>query len=132
MRLVSADETVTIPFSADGTASYFDLSVNGERFAADAIGKITKNEDDVPVFRLAIHFLETTSVRYIKIFFHRTKTLIRFSEEPSGANLLEEFSPVLSEFLPDNKPVKSLLAKTDNNNFYELVDKFFTIQYTAQ
>lgn len=132
MRLVSADETVTIPFSADGTASYFDLSVNGERFAAAAIGKMTKNEDDVPVFRIAIHFLETTSVRYIKIFFHRTKTLVRFSEEPSGANLLEEFSPVLSDFLPDNKPVKSLLAKTDNNNFYELVDKFFTIQYTAQ
>ena len=132
MRLVSADETVVIPFAADGTASYFDLSINGERFAAATIGKMTKNEDDVPVFKLAIHFLETTAVRYIKIFFYRTKTIVRFSEEPSGANLLEEFSPVIAEFLPDNKPVKSLLAKADNNNFYEFVDKLFTMQFTVK
>lgn len=128
----SPTETVTIPFSADGTASYFDLTENGERFSAAAIGKMTKNEDDVPVFKLSLYFLETTAVRHVKIFFHRTKTLVRFSEEPTGANLLENFSPVLSDFLPDNKPVKTLLAKTDNNNFYELVDKLFTIQFTAK
>ena len=126
------DETITVPFSADGTASYFDLTVGGERFSAAAIGKMTKNEDDVPVFKLSVHFLETTAVRRVKIFFHRTKTLVRFSEDPTGANLLEDFSPVLGDFLPDNKPVKSLLAKTDNNNFYDLVDKLFTIQFTAK
>lgn len=126
------DEVITIPFSADGTAYYFDLTENGERFSAASIGKMTKNEDDVPVFKLSVYFLETTAVRHIKIFFHRTKTLVRFSEEPTGANLLEDFSPVLSEFFPDNKPVKSILAKTDNNNFYELIDKLFTIQFTAK
>ena len=132
LRLVGKDETITIPFAFDGTASYFDLSVNGERFAAAAIGKMTKNEDDVPVFKLSLHFMETTAVRYIKIFFYRTKTVVRFSEEPSGANLLEEFSPVLSDFLPDNKTVKTILAKTDNNNFYDLVDKLFTVQLTVK
>ena len=126
------DETITIPFSVDGTASYFDLTENGERFSAAAIGKMTKNEDDIPVFKLSVYFLETTAVRHVKIFFHRTKTVVRFSEDPTGANLLEDFSPVLSDFLPDNKPVKSILAKTDNNNFYELVDKLFTIQFTAK
>ncbi len=128
----SPDETIVIPFSADGTASYFDLTSNGERFSAAAIGKMTKNEDDVPVFKLSVYFLETTSVRHIKVFFHRTKTIVRFSEEPTGANLLEDFSPVLNDFLPDSKPVKSLLAKTDNNNFYELIDKLFTIQFSAK
>ena len=129
---VSANETYTIPFSADGSAYYFDLTANGERFSAAAIGKMTKNEDDIPVFKLSIYFLETTAVRHIKIFFHRTKTLVRFSEEPTGALLLDAFSPVLTEFLPDNKPVKNLLAKADNNNFYELIDKLFTIQFTAR
>ena len=130
--LVSPTETITIPFSVDGTARYFDLTENGERFSVASIVKMTKNEDDVPVLKLSVYFLETTSVRHIKIFFHRTKTVIRFSEEPTGSTLLEAFSPVLEDFLPDNKPVRMLLEKTDSNMVYELVDKLFTLNFTVQ
>ena len=129
---VSPTETITIPFSADGTARYFDLTENGERFSVASIGKMTKNEDDVPVLKLSVYFLETTAVRHIKIFFYRNKTLIRFSEEPTGAVLLESFYPVLEDFLPDNKPIRMLLEKTDTNMVYELADKLFTLQFTVQ
>ena len=129
---VSPIETITIPFSADGTAHYFDLTENGERFSVASIGKMTKNEDDVPVLKLSIYFLETTAVRHIKIFFHRAKTVVRFSEEPTGSALLETFYPVLEDFLPDNRAVKNLLAKTENNMLYELADKLFTLQFTVQ
>ena len=125
-------ETITIPFSVNGTAHYFDLTENGERFSAASVGKMTKNEDDVPVFKLTIYFLETTAVRHIKIFFHRDKTLVRFSEEPTGSALLETFSPVLGDFIPDNRALKNLLAKTENSMLYELVDKLFTLQFTAK
>ena len=130
--LVSPTETITIPFSVDGTARYFDLTENGERFSVASVVKMTKNEDDIPVLKLSVYFLETTSVRHIKIFFYRTKTVIRFSEEPTGATLLEAFSPVLEDFLPDNKPVRMLLEKTDTNMVYELVDKLFTLNFTVQ
>ena len=93
---------------------------------------MTKNEDDVPVLKLSIYFLETTAVRHIKIFFHRAKTVVRFSEEPTGSALLETFYPVLEDFLPDNRAVKNLLAKTENNMLYELADKLFTLQFTVQ
>ena len=129
---LSPTETITIPFSTDGTARYFDLTENGERFSVASIGKMTKNEDDVPVLKLSVYFLETTAVRHIKIFFHRTKTVIRFAEEPTGSILLEAFSPVLEDFLPDNKPVRMLLEKTDSNMVYELVDKLFTLNFTVQ
>jgi CubicO group peptidase (beta-lactamase class C family) len=129
---VSPIETITIPFSVNGTARYFDLTENGERFSVASIGRMTKNEDDVPVFKLSIYFLETTAVRHIKIFFHRTKTVVRFSEEPTGSALFETFSPVLEDFLPDNKALKNLLAKTDNTMLYELIDKLFTLQFTVQ
>lgn len=129
---VSPIETITIPFSANGTAHYFDLTENGERFSVASIGKMTKNEDDVPVLKLSIYFLETTAVRHIKIFFHRAKTVVRFSEEPTGSALLETFHPVLEDFLPDNRAVKNLLAKTDNAMLYELADKLFTLQFTVQ
>ena len=125
-------ETITIPFSVNGTAHYFDLNENGERFSAASIGKMTKNEDDVPVFKLTVYFLETTAVRHIKIFFHRTKTVVRFSEEPTGSSLLETFFPVLEDFLPDNRAIKNLLAKTENSMLYELADKLFTLQFTVK
>jgi len=129
---LSPTETITIPFSADGTARYFNLTENGERFSVASIGKMTKNEDDVPVLKLSVYFLETTAVRQIKIFFHRTKTLIRFSEEPTGSLLLEAFSPVLEDFLPDNKPIRMLLEKKDSSMVYELVDKLFVLQFTVR
>ena len=129
---VSPIETITIPFSVNGTAHYFDLTENGERFSVASIGKMTKNEDDVPVFKLSVYFLETTAVRHIKIFFHRTKTVVRFSEEPTGSSLLETFYPVLEDFLPENKAIKNLIAKTENNMLYELVDKLFTLQFTVK
>jgi hypothetical protein len=125
-------ETITIPFSVNGTAHYFDLTENGERFSAASIGKMTKNEDDVPVFKLTVYFLETTAVRHIKIFFHRTKTVVRFSEEPTGSALLETFFPVLEDFLPENRAIKNLLAKTENSVLYELADKLFTLQFTVK
>lgn len=129
---VSQIETITIPFSVNGTARYFNLTENGERFSVASIGRMTKNEDDVPVFKLSVYFLETTAVRHIKIFFHRTKTLVRFSEEPTGSVLFETFSPVLEDFLPDNKPLKSLLARTENSMLLELVDKLFTLQFPVK
>ncbi|MBQ2987799.1 MAG: serine hydrolase [Clostridia bacterium] len=125
-------ETVTIPFSVSGTAHYFDLTENDERFSAASIAKMTKNEDDVPVFKLSVYFLETTAVRHVKIFFHHDKTVVRFSEEPTGSDLLETFSPVLGDFIPDNKALKNLLAKTDSNMLYELFDKLFTLQFTVK
>ena len=93
---------------------------------------MTKNEDDVPVFKLSVYFLETTAVRHIKIFFYRCKTVVRFSEEPTGSALLETFSPVLGDFIPDNRALKSLLDKTENSMLYELVDKLFTLQFTVK
>ena len=125
-------ETVTIPFSVNGTAHYFDLTENDERFSAASIAKMTKNEDDVPVFKLSVYFLETTAVRHVKIFFHHDKTVVRFSEEPTGSALLETFSPVLGDFIPDNKALKNLLTKTDSNMLYELFDKLFTLQFTVK
>ncbi len=129
---VSPIETITIPFATNGNAHYFDLTENGERFSVASVGKMTKNEDDVPVLKLSVYFLETTAVRHIKIFFYHAKTVVRFSEEPTGSSLLETFYPVLEDFLPDNRAVKNLLAKTENNILYELADKLFTLQFTVK
>ena len=124
-------ETLRIPFSPDGNACYFDFLENGEHFYAAAIAKMTQNEDDVPVLKLTIHFLETTSVRHIKFFFHRTKTIVRFSEEPTGIELLETFAPVLEDMANRNKTAKNLMSRFDFGLVEYNVEKLFAPEFTA-
>ncbi len=127
-----AREKICIPFSADGTACYFDFMENREHFYAASIAKMTKNEDNIPVFKLSIYFLETTSVRHIKFFFHRKKTVVRFSEEPTGADMLEAFAPMIEEFLEKNKAIRSVVSKVDMGLVDYNVDRVFTPEFIAQ
>ena len=124
-------ETVAIPFAADGTAFYFDFTENGETFSAAAIGRMTKNEDDIPVLKLSIYFLETTSVRHIKFFFRNRKITVRFTEEPGGAELFDGFRPMIEEFTSKNKAIKLLMSKTDGGLLEYNLEKLFSPEYTA-
>ncbi len=122
-------EVVGVPFAFDGSACYFDYFENGEHFYAASMAKMTKNEDDVPVLKLSVYFLETTSARHIKFFFHRNKTVVRFSETPTGVELLTTYAPVLEEAVSKNKAVKNVLSRFDfglvDYNVERLFSPFF-------
>ena len=45
-----------------------------------------------------------------------------------GGSILKQ----TGNFLPDNRALKNLLAKTENSMLYELVDKLFTLQFTVK
>ncbi len=106
-------DTLRIPVPLDGSACYFDLLENGEHFEAASMGKMTQNEDGIPVFKLSVHLLEVTSVRYIKFFFHRNKTVVRFAENPTGMDMLASQAPRIEEMLSRNKVAKNLLSRLD-------------------
>lgn len=122
---------VPVPFAVDGSATYFELHENGETFSVAATGKMTKNEDDIPVFKLSLYFLEMTSVRHIKIFFHHTKITVRFTEEPDGEALADGFRPLFEELLAKNKMVKLLASKADGGLLAYNMEKLFSPEYTA-
>ena len=122
---------IPVPFAVDGSATYFTLSEGGETFSAAAMGKMTKNEDDVPVFKLSLYFLEMTSVRHVKIFFHHTKIIVRFSEEPDAEELSAGFRPLLEEFLAKNKALKAIASKADGGLLAYNMEKLFSPEYTA-
>lgn len=126
------DESIVIPFSADGTASYFEFRENGEPFSAAAIGKMTKNEDDIPVLKLSIYFLETTSIRHIKFFFHRGKTIVRFSEEPDGIEFLDGFRPAIDDYAQKSKTAQKLLSKVEETGLVDYnFEKLFSPEFLA-
>lgn len=127
------DETVVIPFSPDGMATYFDLRENNEPFAAAAMGKMTKNEDDIPVFKLSIFFTETTSIRHIKFFFYPQKTTVRFSEEPNGIDIYEALRPVLEDFTAKSKAAQKLLNKAEETGLVDYnFEKLFTPEFIVR
>ncbi len=117
---------VSIPFSPDGTACYFDLSENGEHFSAASIAKMTQNEDGIPVFKISVYFLESTSVRHIKFFFGRTKTTVRFSEDPTGLDMLATQAPALEEAVNKNKMAKNMLSRFDFGLVEYNVERIFS------
>ena len=126
------DEQIKIPFSPDGAATYFDLRENGEPFSVAAIGKMTKNEDDIPVLKLSLYFLETTSVRHIKFFFHRKKTVVRFSEEPDGMEYLLGFRPLIDDYTSKNKTAQKLLTKVNESGVIDYnFDRLFCPSFLA-
>ncbi|MBQ9748315.1 MAG: serine hydrolase [Clostridia bacterium] len=125
-------ELICIPFSTDGRACYFDFMENREHFYAASIAKMTKNEDDIPVFKLSIYFLETTSVRHIKFFFHRKRIVVRFSEDPTAADMLEAFAPTIEEFLEKNKAIRSVVSKVDMGLVDYNIEKVFTPEFIAE
>lgn len=125
------NEIVSVPFSADGTATYFDFIENGDRFSAASMGKMTKNEDDVPVFKLSVYFLEMTSVRHIKLFFRRSQITVCFSEEPDGMELASGFRPMFEETLSQNKAFKFLASKADTGLLEYNLKKLFSPEYPA-
>jgi CubicO group peptidase (beta-lactamase class C family) len=125
-------ETIRIPFSPNGNAVYFDFFENGEHFYAASILKATKNEDDIPVLKLSIYFLETTSVRHVKFFFHRTKTVVKFTEEPTGREMLGTFMPVLEDMASKSKAALNIMNRFDFGIVDYNVDKIFSPEFTVQ
>src|SRR5699024_8715510 len=73
-----------IPLAFDSFAR-FELDVHGNRFLCASRARFTTDEDDRPVLKLAVYFLESTSVRIIKIFFCEDEHIIlKLSETPDA------------------------------------------------
>jgi CubicO group peptidase (beta-lactamase class C family) len=67
----------------DGVPRRSSITVNGEVYVVGTTARLTTDEDDRPVLKLFISFIETPSTRIIKFIFYGEKLLLRFDELPS-------------------------------------------------
>ena len=73
-----------IPLSFEDLAR-FTLDVQGNQFLCAAKTRFTTDEDDRPVLKVWVYFLESTSVRIIKIFFCEDEHIVvKLSETPEA------------------------------------------------
>lgn len=78
------DASYRIPLSFS-SFSYFELDVHGNRFLCASKARFTTDEDDRPVLKLWIYFLESTSIRIVKIFFREDERIVvKLSETPDA------------------------------------------------
>lgn len=73
----------TIEAGLNGTFCTGSVTLNGDVYAVSAAARITPDEDDRPVLKLFLTFLETPFVRIMKFIFYGEKVLVRFDELPS-------------------------------------------------
>ncbi len=83
------NEQFEIPLEGSAPAETI-LSIGGEQWKVAAIAKATTNEDDVPVLKIQLCFLEHSAVRRIKFFFYPTETVLRMEETPSVGGSLNQ------------------------------------------
>lgn len=91
-RITLTDGTDTNPIVAgmDGTPRRGCVSLNGEIYAVGCTARVTADEDDRPVLKVFICFIETPSVRIMKIIqVSPDRILIRFDELPSVEAAIE-------------------------------------------
>lgn len=75
-------ETIEMPLHFS-TPQSFGLAIGGEKWKMASVATATSNEDDVPVLKILLCFLEHTAVRRMKFFFYPEKTILRMEETPS-------------------------------------------------
>lgn len=83
--LFDGENEITIHAGLDGTSRMNAVPLNGESYLIGASARLAADEDDRPVLKLFLCFVETPCVRTMKCVFYGDKLLIRFDELPSVA-----------------------------------------------
>lgn len=100
------------------------LYFHGEPQYAAVSGRLTTDEDDVPVLKLRVDFLETANARLMKLFFRGDKLDVIWSESPGKKYLIDSYSSLL-ENAETNALVKGVLALSDENQVEQRISAVF-------
>lgn len=123
------DQSFALPvdFSAVRT---LDLDYHDEPYRVAVSGKFTTDEDDIPVLRLRISFLEIANSRIVKFFFRGDRIETRWSEIPGKSCLTAGLAFIQGE-LKTFPMLDNILAKADNDFVRYKLDKAMEPVVTA-
>lgn len=101
------DQTFELPVGFDKT-KYTDVYIHGEPEKIGVSGRLTHDEDDTPVLKICVSFIELASTRFIKLFFEGDRIVSKWAETPgmlfilSGLDLYAEKSKILEALVEKN------------------------------
>ena len=104
-----------------GKAADGCVDLHGEHYLIATLGEFARDENDIPVLKLEITFIEECVKRKVHIFFHEDKGIeIRWNETPGKKMILAGLSSITEE-LSGNFLYNSLLG--DHNITTELLHR---------
>lgn len=104
-----------------GRAADGCVDLHGEHYLVATLGEFTRDENDIPVLKLEITFIEECVKRKVHIFFHEDNGIeIRWNETPGKKMILSGLSSITEE-LSGNFLYNSLLG--DHNITTELLHR---------
>lgn len=104
-----------------GRAADGCVDLHGEHYLVATLGEFARNENDIPVLKLEITFIEECVKRKVHIFFHEDNGIeIRWNETPGKKMILSGLSSITEE-LSGNFLYNSLLG--DHNITTELLHR---------
>ncbi len=95
-----------IPVSFDRQVLYFDIKRKGESYRVGTRGWFTSDEDGNPVLKIMLSFIETSSTKFMKLFFHEDHVILKLEESPELYSAIDE---ILHNTIPE---IPQVLQKT--------------------
>ena len=118
-----ADELYTLPIGFDKPL-LTDLSFHGEPYRVAVLGKISHNEDDIPVLKVKVEFIETPCTRILKFFMEKGRITMACLETP-GTEFVMRGIWDLAATVMDKPIIGSTLSKVDKDFVNYKIEKLF-------
>ena len=90
MRTDGGGSATFIPVSFTDEPVYFDLERGGEIFHVGVTGRFTSDEDDLPVLKVILCFVETSCSKILKFIFSTDGIILKIRESPQLYGALDE------------------------------------------
>ena len=99
------------------------VSMHGENYLVSTLGEFTRNENQIPVLKLEITFVEECAKRLLSVFFHSEKEIeLRWKETPGKGMILEGLSSITEE-LAAKLPNSTLLGENARDLAIRLMEQ---------
>ena len=116
-------ETYSLPIGFDRPL-LTDVSFQGEPYRLAVSGKMARNEDDIPVLKVKIEFIETPCTRLLKFFIQKDFVTMECIETP-GTEFIMRNVWKLAASVSDKPVIGSTLAKVDKDFINYKIEKLF-------
>lgn len=107
VRFGSGERTVRVPVSFSEEPAYFDFENGGGSYLVGVNGSFTTDEDDVPVLKIIMCFVETSCTKALKFIFEPDGVTLKMRESPQLYGAIDEAAEMVMPSL--GKGVKKTL-----------------------
>lgn len=90
VRFESRGKTVRVPVSFSDDPVYFDFENGGGSYLVGVNGSFTTDEDDVPVLKITMCFVETSCTKALKFIFEPEGVTLKMRESPQLYGAIDE------------------------------------------